>query len=314
MKKTITCLSLFFGGVCLCLGSLSAEPVKIGLVLKDSGAFWATVEKGARAVSEANGCTLLTKAPPAEADISIQAQLVISLVKHGAGVIIAAPASREAMRPALQAAVERGIKVVIIDAPLDGIPGSVYVGTDQLVSGQAAGALLQPMLKDKAEFGLLRHAQGNPATTQREDGASAVLRSAYPALVIHGDIYASVEKDQELAKATLLLEKYPEVRAVLCSGTGGTMAMIKALQSSGKAGKVGFVGFGFNCNNEAAAALQSGLLSGWIAQQPEEVGRKSVEAALKLIRGESQPAVQYVPFLVVTKENLSDPKIQAFLR
>jgi ribose transport system substrate-binding protein len=91
------------------------------------------------------------------------------------------------------------------------------------------------------------------------------------------------------------------------------MAMLKVIQQKGLAGKIKFVGFGFNLNPEVAAAIESGAMHGWIAQLPQEVGRKGVETAVALLKGQKMPAVVNTDCLVITKDNLKDPKVQALL-
>jgi ribose transport system substrate-binding protein len=54
-------------------------------------------------------------------------------------------------------------------------------------------------------------------------------------------------------------------------------------------------------------------LQGWIAQLPQEVGRKGVETAVALLKGQKMPAEAYTDCLVITKNNLKDPKVQALL-
>jgi len=63
------------------------------------------------------------------------------------------------------------------------------------------------------------------------------------------------------------------------------MAMLKVLQQKGLAGKIKFVGFGFNLNPEVATAIESGAMQGWIAQLPQEVGRKGVENGRGVAQG-----------------------------
>jgi ribose transport system substrate-binding protein len=300
----------------LCISAIAAlaQAPSIGLLLKEQSAFWNETERGAQAAAAAGGSTLVVKAPKSENDTTIQAQLAISLTKQGVQALIVAPSSRDTMRPALEAAVAKGIKVVIIDTPLDGIAGSVFVGTDQTAAGAAAAVLLKPLIPDKESFGILKHIQGSPATTQREAGAIAALRDAFPGLVGFGDIYAGSEKGQELAKAKLFLERYPKVKAILGSGTSGTLAMIQALDEAKQGGKIHLVGFGYNCNPTVASALASGTLTGWVAQIPSEMGRKAVEVAQALIKGEKVASINFVPIMVITKENLNDPKVQAFLK
>jgi len=202
---------------------------------------------------------------------------------------------------------------VVVDSPLAGNAEHVFVGTNQRAAGEAAGQLLASMVQAKDEVTFLKHIQGSGATEEREIGALTKLREAYPGIVVHGDVYASSEKGVEEERAALLLTKYPNARAILASGTPGTMAMLKVLQQKGLAGKIKFVGFGFNLNPEVAAAIESGAMQGWIAQLPQEVGRKGVETALALLKGQKMPAVVYTDCLVITKDNLKDPKVQALL-
>jgi ribose transport system substrate-binding protein len=54
-------------------------------------------------------------------------------------------------------------------------------------------------------------------------------------------------------------------------------------------------------------------MQGWIAQLPREVGYKGMEAALALIKGQTVEPVIHTDFIVITRDNLRDPKIQALL-
>jgi ribose transport system substrate-binding protein len=89
--------------------------------------------------------------------------------------------------------------------------------------------------------------------------------------------------------------------------------MLKVLREQKLAGKIKLIGFGFNLNAEVAAAIESGALSGWVAQLPEVVGKKGVETAVSLLKGESVPSTTYTDFIVVTKDNLNESKVQALL-
>ena len=147
----------------------------------------------------------------------------------------------------------------------------------------------------------------------RDVGALASFRAAHPQSRVHGEIYASAEAGMEARQAALLLTRHPATKAILATGTPGTLAMLKALEDQKRAGTIKLVGFGFNLNPQVAAALASGALAGWIAQLPAEVGAKGVAAAVSLLKGETVPAVIHTDFLVITKDNLNEPEIQALL-
>jgi ribose transport system substrate-binding protein len=166
---------------------------------------------------------------------------------------------------------------------------------------------------DNAEVSILRHSRTGGATLLRESSGYAALCAAHEKLTVHRDIYSGTVTGEEVKQARALLEKYPRTQAILASSTPGTMAMLQALQDTGRAGAVKFVGFGFNLNPTVAAALESGAMHGWIAQLPGDVGGRGAAAAVALLRGQRVAEVSFCDFRVITKANLHDPQVQALL-
>lgn len=313
MRTLVSCrpIGAIVLGLFLALG-LQASP-KIGILLKAKSPFWAAAEKGAASAGEQLGVEIIVKAPPNETDITLQIQLLNGLVAQGVQAIVIAPCSKDALVEPLAAAAAKGAKIVVIDSTLASGAAYTFVGTDQTEAGRAAGVLLARLVGDTDIVSFLRHSQTSGATIQRETGALEKLREAHPKLTIYQNIFASSEKGVELERAALVLTQHPESKAILASGTPGTMAMLKALQERKLAGTIKFVGFGFNLNAEVAAAIESGTMEAWVAQQPAEVAIQGVKAALALINGEQVPAVVHTEFLVITKANLADAKVQALL-
>ncbi|HEX2855598.1 MAG TPA: substrate-binding domain-containing protein [Opitutaceae bacterium] len=295
------------------LAAAAEAAPKVGLLLKGRSAFWTEVEKGAKDAAAKAGVELSIKAPMAETDIGVQVQMLNALAAQGAEAIIIAPSSKEALAVPLASLAVKGVKIVVIDTPIANKTASTFVGTDQHAAGAAAGRLLATLVDDAQEVALLRHTQSGGATGQREIGALGSFRAVHPKNVVHSDIYVSAEPGKETEKAQFLLSQYPNARAILASSTPGTLTMLKVLQGKNLAGKIKLVGFGFNLNPEVAAAIESGALSGWVAQLPREVGAKSVMAAHSLLKGETVPDHIYTDFVLVTKENLQEPKVQALL-
>jgi ribose transport system substrate-binding protein len=302
-----------FAGILLCIVPGVSAAQKIGVLLKGKTPFWSAVEKGALETGQHAGAEVIVKSPISESDISVQIQLLNGLAAQGAEAIVIAPINKEALAVPIASIAVKGVKIIVIDTPLTGKAAPVFIGTDHEAAGKAAGELLASIVSDKDEVSILKHAQTSGATTQREVGALTTFRAVHPNAVVYGDIYASTEMGAEMEKAQLLLRQHPSTRAVLASGTPGTLAMLKVLKEKNLAGAVKLVGFGFNLNPDVAAALESGAMTGWIAQLPREIGVKGVSAALDLLKGEAVPAVVHTDFVVITKTNLKDPKVQALL-
>lgn len=310
--RTLRYLVGAFVFVCASLPAFAANP-KIGVLLKGRAKFWQVIDQTAVATGAQLGAEVIVKAPMSESDVAVQIQVLNGLAAAGAQAIVIAPTNKDALAEPCAALAAKGIKIVVIDSPLAGHAGATFIGTDHRAAGEAAGKLLASLVGDADEITLLRHAQNNGATGERENGAVDVLKAAHPKVVIHGDIYASTENGVEAERAQLALARYPQTKAILASGTPGTMAMCELLTKNG-GGSIKFVGFGTNLNPAVASALDAGTMHGWVAQLPVEIGRKAVESALALINGQNVPAVIHTDFVVVTKANLHEAKVQELLK
>ncbi len=291
---------------------LSAAP-KVGVLLKGRISFWTAVEKGSERAGQEFGAEIIVKAPLSEIDVAVQIRLLQALAAQGIDALVIAPCNEDTLAGPVAALAAKGVKVVVIDSPLAGKPIGPFVGTDQNAAGEAAGRLLANLIGDRDEVSLLRHTQTSVAAIQRETGAMAALRAVHPQLAIHNDVFASSEYGAEAAQAAFLLSKYPATKAIFASGSTGSMAMLNLLEKRKPAGSIKFVGGGANLNPEVAAALADGTMQGWLAQLPEDVGYKGVAAALALIAGRKVEPVIRTDFILVTRENLHDPRVQALL-
>lgn len=294
--------------------SLFAAP-KIGVILKArETAFWDAMEKGAVAEGKKLGVELTVNSPMHETDIGVQIRLLNAMAAHGVDAIVIAPINKEALAVPIASIAVRGVKIVTVDTPLTGNAAPVFIGTDQQAAGKAGGELVAKVIGDTDEVSIFKHSQASGATQVRELAAIAAIHAAHPNATLHGEIYASSEPGAEKTKAELVLQQHPNIKAVFAAGTPGTLAMLQVLQEKNLAGKIKLVGCGFNLSADVASAIESGALTGWVAQLPGEVGAKGVDAAVALVKGEKVPAVVNTDFIVVTKDNLQDPKVQALLK
>ncbi len=289
----------------------SAAPHKVGLLLKGRTPFWNVIEEGATAAAAELGVELIVKAPPTESDVSIQIQMLNALAAQKVECIILAPTNAETLALPAAALAVSGIKIIVVDSPLNGKTASVFVATDHEAAGAAAGRLLAELVGDNAKVAVLRHAQGNLVTAAREDHAITALKAARPSVAVFGDVFLGNTKKEQPARAQFLLTKHPDAAAILASSTPGTMTMHDLLAKGPTPGAIKLVGFGYNLTEAAAAGLAEGTLHGWVAQLPADMGRVAVESAHALLEGKTVPPVIRTRFEVITPANLQEPHIQA---
>ena len=69
----------------------------------------------------------------------------------------------------------------------------------------------------------------------------------------------------------------------------------------------------FDATADEIQYLEDGVIDALIVQQPYEMGRLAVEYINKALNGEEVPAETATDVVVVTKDNMDDPDIQAVL-
>ena len=80
-----------------------------------------------------------------------------------------------------------------------------------------------------------------------------------------------------------------------------------------KEAKRNIVIIGYDSGKQQKDAVRSGAMAGAITQNPVGIGYKTVEAAVKALRGEKLPKIIDTGFYFYDKSNMNDPKIAAVL-
>jgi len=70
---------------------------------------------------------------------------------------------------------------------------------------------------------------------------------------------------------------------------------------------------GYDSGKQQKAAIRDGSMAGAITQNPVGIGYRTVEAAVKALKGEALPKIIDTGFFFYDKATIDDPKIAAVL-
>jgi len=101
------------------------------------------------------------------------------------------------------------------------------------------------------------------------------------------------------------------LKAYFGANEGSAIGIINAVRELKKEGKIVVVGY--DSGKLQIDAIRSGLMLGAVQQNPVLMGYKTVEAAVKAIKGETLPKKIDSGYLWADKSNLDDPKVKAVL-
>ena len=83
-----------------------------------------------------------------------------------------------------------------------------------------------------------------------------------------------------------ILQANPDIQGVFAHNDEMALGALEAIQSAGKDITV----IGFDATDDAIKSVKDGKLSATIAQKPEEIGMKAMEAAVAKLNGEKVDA------------------------
>jgi ribose transport system substrate-binding protein len=198
--------------------------------------FWKTLHAGTlEAAKELGNVEVIWQGPQKEDDRVLQIQLVQNAVAAGVDGIVIAPLDSRALVEPVEAAIAKGIPVLVFDSALESNKSVSYVATNNYHGGVLAAQRLGSVLKGEGRVILLRYAVGSESTEQREKGFTDTLTKEFPKIVLISDSeFAGPTSDSAQQKAQSLVTRYRgQVDGIFCPNESSTFGMLRALDSAG---------------------------------------------------------------------------------
>jgi ribose transport system substrate-binding protein len=132
---------------------------------------------------------------------------------------------------------------------------------------------------------------------QRRLGFEDAMKAAQMNIV--GVQSGAWEMEKANGVAAAMLSEHPDLKAILCANDNMALGAVSAIKAAGKTGKVLVVGF----DNISAIRplLETGEVVATADQHADQLAVFGIEAALKILKGETPPADQTTAVDLVTK-------------
>jgi ribose transport system substrate-binding protein len=165
------------------------------------------------------------------------------------------------------------------------------------------------LVGDAGELALIVHDQTSRTGIDRRDGFVERMKSAHPKVKVVSVQYGGGDhlKSTEIAKS--MLQAYPNLNGIFGANEGSIAGVINAVRETHRK----IVAIGYDSGKQQKDAIRDGIEAGAITQNPVGIGYKTVEAAVKALKGEKLPKVIDTGFYWYDKTNIDDPKIAAVL-
>lgn len=282
-------------------GSSSAGGDKVALLVSTlNNPFFVDLRDGAQAEAKKLGLDL--QVSDAQNDSSTQQNQAQNAQSQGAKAVIINPVDSDAAGPAVAPLLSTKLPVISVDRAVTGEEVDSHVASDNVAGGAQAADELAKAIGEKGQVLILQGTPGAASTRDRGKGFKDEIKK-YPGITIAAEQTANFDRSQALDVATNLMQSKPDAVGIYAENDEMALGAVQALGA--KAGTDVKV-FGFDGTDDGLKQVADGKLVGTIAQQPKELGRKAVQNAAKLIKGEKVQKTEQITVKTVTKENVAD--------
>jgi ribose transport system substrate-binding protein len=286
-------------------GGASGRP-RVAFVMKTlNHPFFLDMKRGAEEAASRVGIDLVVQAAERELDVEKQTQIIENLIQTGVRALCVTPSGSKEVATVLAKATRAGIPIIIADTRVDpaaaaaaGVKLGTFVGSDNYEGGRLAGQFLVQSTGGQAKVAILEGIPGHETGDSRLRGFRDAVAGS-PGISIVASQPANWERDQGFTVFQNMLQAHSDIDALFAASDLMALGAIEAIAVANRTGKVRVIGF--DALDDARKAIEAGRMAASVAQSPRDMGRIAVESASKLIRGESVPADQKVPIVLVTK-------------
>jgi len=272
--------------------------------------FWQAVKKGAEQEAAKEGARITFEGPATEADVEAQVTMLTNaLAKKPSAIGFAALDSRAAA-PLLQQAKTANIPVIAFDSGVDSDVPVTTASTDNKAAAAEAAKHMSELLGGKGKVALVVHDQTSRSGIDRRDGFVEWMKANAPGITLLAPQYGGGDQAKSADITKSIIASNSDIAGIYGSNEGSAIGVIKGVQESGKKG-IEIVGF--DSGKAQIDAIKNGTMAGAITQNPIGIGEELVKAAMKAIKGESQPKVIDTGFYWYDKTNIDKPEIAAVL-
>ena len=251
----------------------------------------------------------------AQNDVGRQLNQIQNFVASGVDAIIVNPVDTDATIAMSNLAAEAGIPLVYVNRQpvnVDELPeGQAFVASDEVESGTLQTQEICRLLKEAGKGDgatavvMMGELSNQAARIRTQDIKDVIATDECSFIEIVEEQTARWSRTQGTDLMTNWLSAGIQFDAVISNNDEMAIGAIQALKTSGMAMDQVIVG-GIDATADALAAMQAGDLDVTVFQNAAGQGQGAVDAALSLARGEAVDSKVYVPFELVTPQNLAE--------
>jgi inositol transport system substrate-binding protein len=276
------------------------EQIRIGVTFQNlQNEFVVTIQDAMRAKAHDLGVHLIEVDGQGKAEVQI-AQ-VENFLALDVDAIILNPFDKYGSAPVVSLAKREQKPVVVVNATVVNLDqADAYVGSNDLEAGNIAASHIAELLKGQGKVAMMRGWNGHSAEIQRTQGILETLKDHLDIEIVF-DQTASWDRAKALALMENWLSTGKAIDAVIAQNDEMALGACKAIEA---AGHRDILVIGIDAIPDALRAVDEGTMCATVFQDARGQGAQALETAVHLVKGKTVPKTSYIPFQLVTQQNL----------
>ena len=262
---------------------------KVALITMDQmDVHWVRLKNAAeervKAYNDAGAKIELNWLAPETKDNAQQIQKIETAIADGANYIIISANDATSCNKALEEAIDAGIKIIYVDATAT-VPAAATYATDNYAGGVQAGEYMKKVLDEAGvkdgTIGIVDAQAGVESCENRYQGFASVFEGTDFTLGERQYSDGDNAKAQELAN-TLIANGVVAIYGTNDGATNGAAAAVKDAAANGET----IYCVGWDKSDSNIAHVEGGELLAFMAQNPNVMGEKAIDAVVAIEGGE----------------------------
>lgn len=312
MKKSLMLFVVVLIVAALMTGVVSAQDkFKIGYSCNNfNDTFQTFIEDYAQAYAEANNIEY--SYADAGEDILKQQDQIKAFITEGVDAVVVVAVDTSATDPIIEMTKEAGIPVIFVNRnPFAGmeekdIPeNAYYVGSESIDAGIFQAEYLVKLMGEEKPVGyaILVGLLSNEAALARTEGNKKVL-DEYENYKLLAEKNGDWQRDQGMTIAENWITAYGnELNAILSNNDEMALGAVEAVEA---ANRKDIIVMGVDLIADAITAIKDGRLAASVLQDAKGQGEGAMKIAESVLKGDEVEKVTWIPYVLVTPENLAD--------
>jgi ribose transport system substrate-binding protein len=288
------------GGGSASSSTSSSSGKRIGVtLLTREHEFYRDLEAGLKEAADRQGYQLTVTS--GDFDLAKQQSQIENFVVQKMDAIIVCPAESKGIGPAIEQANNAGIPVFTADIAAQSGRVVSHVASDNLSGGRLAADFVARAIGGAGSVGIIGQ-QEVQTGLDRENGFKEQLAAKYPNIKVVAVLNGGGVRDRSLKAAEDMLQGNSGIKAIFGINDDSALGALSAAEARGRND---LVIVGYDATPEAVKAILRGSqLKADVAQQPRDLGAKTIDVIHTHFGGGQVPASIAVPVKIVDAESL----------